>query len=82
MCFSTSAASSGVALGSIPGSLKLVCSKEITTKKKRTAPITGMVLVKCSTRNGQLRKQSQHSVKPGHRDHALQQQQQPSTETF
>lgn len=49
-----SAASSGVALGRIPGSLKLVWSRVITTKTKRAPPMTGMQPVRCFTRNGQL----------------------------
>lgn len=54
ICFSMSAASSGVALGRMPGSVKLVLSREMTTNTKSTAPITGMKTVRCSTRNGQL----------------------------
>jgi len=49
-----SAASSGVALGRMPGSVKLVLSREVTANKKRTAPITGIKTVRCSTRKGQL----------------------------
>lgn len=49
-----SAASSGVALGKIPGSVKLVLSREMITNTKSTPPITGMKRVRCSTRNGQL----------------------------
>lgn len=49
-----SAASSGVALGKIPGSVKLVLSREMITKTNSTAPITGMKMVRCCTRNGQL----------------------------
>lgn len=54
ICFSMSAASSGVALGKIPGSVKLVLSREMITKINSTAPITGMKMVRCCTRNGQL----------------------------
>lgn len=54
ICFSMSAASSGVALGKIPGSVKLVLSREMITNTKSTPPITGMKTVRCSTRNGQL----------------------------
>lgn len=54
ICFSMSAASSGVALGKIPGSVKLVLSREMITKTNSTAPITGMKMVRCCTRNGQL----------------------------
>lgn len=57
ICFSMSAASSGVALGRMPGSEKLVCRREMTTKTKRTPPITGMQPVRCSTRKGQLETQ-------------------------
>lgn len=53
ICFSMSAASSGVALGRIPGSVKLVLSKDRITNTQRTPPITGMETVRCSTRNGQ-----------------------------
>lgn len=53
ICFSTSAASSGVALGKMPGSVKLVLSSEMTTNTKSTPPITGMKTVRCSTRKGQ-----------------------------
>lgn len=49
-----SAASSAVALGKMPGSVKLVLSRERTTNTKSTPPITGIKTVKCSTRNGQL----------------------------
>lgn len=49
-----SAASSGVALGRMPGSEKLVWRREMTTKTKRTPPITGMQPVKFLTRKGQL----------------------------
>lgn len=52
-----SAASSGVALGRMPGSVKLVLSREMTTNTKSTPPITGMKTVRCSTRNGQLWKE-------------------------
>lgn len=54
ICLSTSAASSGEALGKIPGSVKLVLSREMITNTKSTPPITGMKTVRCSTRNGQL----------------------------
>lgn len=51
-----SAASSAVALGRMPGSLKLVCSSVMTTNTKRAPPMTGMQPVRCLTRKGQLRK--------------------------
>lgn len=54
ICFSMSAASSGVARGRMPGSVKLVWSREMTTNTKSTPPITGMPLVKFFTKNGQL----------------------------
>lgn len=57
ICFSTSAASSVVALGRMPGSVKLVLSREKTTNTNSNPPITGMNTVRCSTRNGQLLKQ-------------------------
>lgn len=53
ICRSMSAASSGVALGKMPGSVKLVLSREMTTNTKSTPPITGMKMVRCFTRNGQ-----------------------------
>lgn len=54
ICFSTSAASSGVALGRMPGSVKLVLRREMTTNTKSITPTTGMKTVRCSTRKGQL----------------------------
>ncbi len=54
ICFSMSAASSGVARGRIPGSVKLVWRREMTTNTNRTPPMAGMQLVRCFTRNGQL----------------------------
>lgn len=44
--FSKSAASLGVALGRIPGSLKLVCRRQLMTKKNRTPPMMGMAKVR------------------------------------
>lgn len=52
-----SAASSGVALGRMPGSLKLVCSSVMTTNTKRAPPMTGMQPVRWLTRKGQLQKE-------------------------
>lgn len=46
ICFSMSAASSGSVLGRIPGSVKLVCSREVTTNTNNTPPITGMQTVR------------------------------------
>lgn len=57
ICFSTSAASSAVALGRMPGSVKLVLSREKTTNTNSKEPITGMNTVRCSTRKGQLLRQ-------------------------
>lgn len=54
ICFSSSAASSGVARGRIPGSLKLVRSRVSSTNRKRTPPMAGMQPVRCWTRKGQL----------------------------
>lgn len=54
ICFSMSAASSAVARGKMPGSVKLVLSRETITNTKSTPPITGMKTVRCSTRKGQL----------------------------
>lgn len=54
ICLSRSAASSAVALGSTPGSLKLVRSSVPNTNIKSTPPITGMTGVSCWARYGQL----------------------------
>lgn len=54
ICLSTLAASSSVALGRMPGSLKLVWSSVMKTKTKSTAPMTGTQLLRCLTRKGQL----------------------------
>lgn len=63
--FSKSAASLAVALGKIPGSLKLVCSKELMTKKNRMPAMIGMAKVRLRARKGQLkRKQTSFKVKP------------------
>lgn len=62
ICFSTSAASSAVALGRMPGSVKLVLSREKTTNTNSNPPITGMNTVRCSTRNGQLLRQRSFRV--------------------
>lgn len=50
------AASSGVALGITPGSLKLVRNKADITNINNKAPITGIAGVTCSARYGQLEK--------------------------
>lgn len=54
ICLSRSAASSGVARGRTPGSLKLVRSRVPITKKKRMPPTTGMAGVIFTARYGQL----------------------------
>lgn len=54
ICLSRSAASSGVALGSTPGSLKLVLSRVPSTNMKSTPPMTGMTGVNCAAKKGQL----------------------------
>jgi hypothetical protein len=54
MLLSISAASSGVALGMTPGSLKLVRSNAESTKINKSPPITGIAGVILSARNGQL----------------------------
>lgn len=61
--FSRSAASLGVALGRIPGSLKLVWSRQLMTKKKRTAAMMGMARVRWLARKGQLRKKKKAALK-------------------
>lgn len=54
ICLSRSAASSGVARGRTPGSLKLVRSRVPITKKNRTPPTAGMAGVMLTARYGQL----------------------------
>lgn len=54
ICLSRSAASSGVARGRTPGSLKLVRSRVPITKKNRMPPTTGMAGVIFTARYGQL----------------------------
>lgn len=56
ICFSIYAASSGVALGITPGSLKLVRNKADITNINNKAPITGIAGVTCSAKYGQLEK--------------------------
>lgn len=60
--FSRSAASLGVALGRIPGSLKLVWSRQLMTKKKRTAAMMGMAKVRWLARKGQLRREKKAAL--------------------
>lgn len=57
ICLSRSAASSGVALGRTPGSLKLVLRSVPSTKINSTPPMTGITGVSCRARYGQLEKQ-------------------------
>lgn len=57
ICLSRSAASSGVARGRTPGSLKLVRSRVPITKKKRIPPIAGIAGVIFSDKYGQLEKE-------------------------
>lgn len=54
ICFSSAAASQTVARGRIPGSVKLVCSRQLMTKKKRMAAMMGMARVRWRARKGQL----------------------------
>lgn len=54
ICLSRSAASSGVARGSTPGSLKLALSSMPITKKNSTPPMAGMAGVRFDAKNGQL----------------------------
>ena len=54
ICFSISAASSGVALGITPGSENDVRKSVARTKTKRSPPTTGMAGVIFSAKNGQL----------------------------
>lgn len=55
ICFSMYAASSGVALGITPGSLKLVRRREDMTKMNNRPPITGIAGVNLTAKNGQLK---------------------------
>lgn len=54
ICLSTSAASSGVARGRTPGSLKLARSSMTITKRKSTPPMAGIAGLKLDARKGQL----------------------------
>lgn len=62
ICLSRSAASSGVARGRTPGSLKLVRSRVPITKKKRIPPIAGMAGVIFSDKYGQLEKEERLNI--------------------
>ena len=55
---STSAASSGVARGIIPGSVKLVRSSVQIVKRKSMPATTGIAMLTLAAKNGQLKKQS------------------------
>jgi len=62
ICLSRSAASSGVARGRTPGSLKLVRSRVPITKKKRIPPIAGIAGVIFSDKYGQLEKEKRLNI--------------------
>lgn len=62
ICLSRSAASSGVARGRTPGSLKLVRSRVPITKKKRIPPIAGIAGVIFSDKYGQLEKEKDSTI--------------------
>lgn len=53
-CFSIKAASSSVALGIIPGSVKLVLNNELMTKRNNTPDMIGITGVTRWLRYGQL----------------------------
>lgn len=61
-----SAASSGVALGRTPGSLKLARSSIPITKTNSTPPMAGMAGVRFDARNGQLEKREWKTGCEGH----------------
>lgn len=61
ICFSILAASSGVARGMTPGSLKLVRNNDAITKTKRMLSITGMAGDMLTARNGQLKDNNTHT---------------------
>lgn len=50
ICFSRAAASQMVARGRMPGSVKLVCRRQLMTKKKRMAAMMGMARVSVRAR--------------------------------
>lgn len=60
MLLSISAASSGVALGITPGSLKLVLSSADRTKINRRPPTTGTAGEICIAKKGQLEQKKIH----------------------
>ena len=62
ICFSRAAASQTVARGRIPGSVKLVCSRQLMTKKNRMAAMMGMARVRWRAKKGQLEKERERDV--------------------
>lgn len=63
ICLSKSAASSAVARGRTPGSLKLVLSNVPSTKKNSTPPTTGIAGLSVAAKNGQLQRERIKHVK-------------------
>ena len=55
ICISVYMASSGVALGRMPGSLNVVCRSMAMTKVKSAAAMTGMAIDRRFARYGQLK---------------------------
>lgn len=62
ICFSRAAASQTVARGRIPGSVKLVCSRQLMTKKNRMAAMMGIARVSWRARKGQLEKEREKEM--------------------
>lgn len=62
ICFSRAAASQTVARGRIPGSVKLVCSRQLMTKKNRMAAMMGMARVSWRAKKGQLEKEREREM--------------------
>jgi hypothetical protein len=62
ICFSISAASSGVGLGMIPGSLKAVRRSVATTNKKSGTPTTGRAGLNSRAKYGQLQKRIHKNI--------------------
>lgn len=62
ICFSIYAASSGVARGITPGSLKLVRNNADITNMKSNPPITGIAGVMWSAKYGQLKMMKVYSL--------------------
>lgn len=67
ICFSRAAASQTVARGRIPGSVKLVCSRQLMTKKKRIAAMMGMARVSWRAKKGQLEREGEKDEQLPHR---------------